>query len=658
MASHTRHSRVVLISVALSLGMVIALIWILGNSPVQGVATLTATTTGDTTSCGTPCSLRGAIAAANSGDTINIPTGTYTLALGSELTIDKSLTLSGEGADVTIIQAAASSADATSRVFNVTGGSVEVTGLTIRHGRATGDSSVGWGGEVQNSGALTLVNIEIAKNIAVQGGWVWNHRSSSLTIIRSSVTNNEASGHGGGIRNNDGTVAVVDSAVFRNRSGGSGGGMLSAAGTANVLGSTISRNIADGTGGGIYNSGTLSLTNSTISGNRGFNGGGITQTCCQSSLVVVNTIIANSNSGSCCNCSLLSGTFTSLGHNLGSDNNSCPFNATGDLSNTDPLLGPLADNGGPTFTHALLPGSPAIDAGDDIVLGPPHNLTTDQRGQPRMQGAHVDIGAYEACGLPGNLVTVGWTLIGWACDVPGHPAAIATTLGGTVRIYGYDRTVPSNPWSIYDSAAPPFVNTLTELSKWNGYWIYYAEPVVVAGDVNGDGKSDFIVGAPYADPGGRADAGSAYVYSGADGSILYQRDGGAAYDNFGLSVSTAGDVNGDGKDDFIVGAHQADPGGRDRAGSAYVYSGADGSLLYQRNGGAAYDNFGLSVSTAGDANGDGKDDFIVGAILANPGGKGDAGSAYVYSGADGALLDQRDGEAANDQFGYSVGGPK
>ena len=68
------------------------------------------------------------------------------------------------------------------------------------------------------------------------------------------------------------------------------------------------------------------------------------------------------------------------------------------------------------------------------------------------------------------------------------------------------------------------------------------------------------------------------------------------------------------------------------------------------------DNFGTSVSTAGDVNGDGKADFIVGAFWANPGGRADAGSAYVYSGADGSILYQKDGEAVGDQFGISVGG--
>lgn len=110
-----------------------------------------------------------------------------------------------------------------------------------------------------------------------------------------------------------------------------------------------------------------------------------------------------------------------------------------DFSNTDPFLGPLQDNGGPTLTHALLASSRAIDSGDDSVVGSPFRLTKDQRGEPRLQGVHVDIGAYEAIGLPASLVTVGWTMTGWVCYAPGDPAAIATTLGGTVRIYDTTR---------------------------------------------------------------------------------------------------------------------------------------------------------------------------------------------------------------------------
>ena len=86
--------------------------------------------------------------------------------------------------------------------------------------------------------------------------------------------------------------------------------------------------------------------------------------------------------------------FGSGGHNLDSDG-SCFDSGGSDLPHTKPQLSVLRDNGGPTQTMVLKPGSPAIDAGDDAVTGPPDNLTTDQRGLPRLSGAHVDIGAYE-----------------------------------------------------------------------------------------------------------------------------------------------------------------------------------------------------------------------------------------------------------------------
>ncbi len=180
--------------------------------------------------------------------------------------------------------------------------------------------------------------------------------------------------------------------------------------------------------------------------------------------------------------------------------------------------------------------------------------------------------------------------------------------------------------------------------------------VAGAGDVNGDGKADFIVGSSIADPGARSEAGSAWVYSGSDGSLLYRKDGAHTGDGLGYDVAGVGDVNGDGKDDFIIGAYAADAGLLGNAGSAYLFSGADGSLLYQKDGDTAQDFLGNSVAGAGDVNGDGTPDFIIGASLAEPGGLFDAGTAYLYSGADGSLLLQLDGAAANDQLGISVDG--
>jgi FG-GAP repeat protein len=177
--------------------------------------------------------------------------------------------------------------------------------------------------------------------------------------------------------------------------------------------------------------------------------------------------------------------------------------------------------------------------------------------------------------------------------------------------------------------------------------------VADAGDVNQDGYADVVIGASNADPGGRAEAGSAYVYSGLDGSLLYQFDGVSSNDRLGHAVSGAGDVNADGYPDLLISAYTASPWGRNRAGSVFVFSGADGSQLYRWNGAKADDNFGTSAAGAGDVNGDGYADLIIGAPAVRHGGTTAAGSAYVLSGATGQLLYEWQGIDANN-LGSSV----
>ena len=186
--------------------------------------------------------------------------------------------------------------------------------------------------------------------------------------------------------------------------------------------------------------------------------------------------------------------------------------------------------------------------------------------------------------------------------------------------------------------------------------------VASAGDVNKDGYADIIVGA-YENSARGAGAGRAYVYFGGphpDNVPDVVLSGEAAGDRFGISVAGAGDVNGDGYADVIVGAYQNDAGGND-AGRAYVFYGGthmDDRADLAFTGAAAGDSFGFSVAGAGDVNHDGFADVIVGAYHSSAGGK-DAGRAYVYYGGTNPSEKAAivlTGEAAGDAFGYAVDG--
>jgi hypothetical protein len=194
---------------------------------------------------------------------------------------------------------------------------------------------------------------------------------------------------------------------------------------------------------------------------------------------------------------------------------------------------------------------------------------------------------------------------------------------------------------------------------------------VATADVNGDGYADVVVGIFKDNPVNQSTgqvmktAGSVNVYSGVDGTLLYRWLGEASGDNFGYSVANAGDVNGDGKDDVIIGATGYDPivsgSTLKNAGAAYVYSGSggvSGTRLYKFQGQAAGDAFGSSVA-AGNIDGDGRKDLIVGAPLFDPldlasQKMGSAGRVYAFAGINGATLYQLDGGVSGDLFGTAV----
>ncbi|MCC5641240.1 tandem-95 repeat protein, partial [Nostoc sp. CHAB 5844] len=207
---------------------------------------------------------------------------------------------------------------------------------------------------------------------------------------------------------------------------------------------------------------------------------------------------------------------------------------------------------------------------------------------------------------------------------------------------------------------------LSELNGSNGFVInginFYdnlGNSVSSAGDINGDGIDDVIIGASGVNPNGVRNAGSSYVVFGSssrfgaslnlsflDGSNGFVINGIDSSDLSGISVSSAGDINGDGIDDLIIGAIGADPEGQSRAGESYVVFGSrsgfganlnlsslDGSNGFVINGIDVEDVSGRSVSSAGDINGDSIDDIIIGAPFADPNGMSNAGSSYVVFGS-------------------------
>jgi len=416
-------------------------------------------------------SLRDAIAAAPVGELIDFSVnGTINLSQLGELTINKSVTIDGPGANLLTIKAydPSSTIGDGGRVFNVDDGTsglvdVEVVGLTltggdigvtdgggailssehltvtnsvisgnsaigrgggiyVRTGRITVASStisgnfagVGGGISIQDGsvtitdtmlgngfadaggalfidvGSVVVTGSTISNNSATYGGGIYN-TSGILTIVGSTISDNVAYNGGGGIESFGGNVTVNGSSIVDNTSDRNGGG-ISSGGNLTINGSTISGNTASFAGGGVWSNNNLTVNNSTISGNSADFGGGIYQALAASTLN--NTIVANSVSGG----DIFNGFFGTVD---GSYNSIEDGSGGPGLVNTisgDPLLGPLADNGGPTLTHALLPGSPAIDAGDpSAVAGVGDVPLYDQRGNPftRVHGGRIDIGAFE-----------------------------------------------------------------------------------------------------------------------------------------------------------------------------------------------------------------------------------------------------------------------
>ena len=374
------------------------------------------------------CTLTAAIQETNALEgrqTINVPEGVYTATSPKALPlliITDALTVVGAGPELSVITRGP---DEGASVVIEAGASVEIRNVGIFR-RFVGirnngelllvDSTVAAEDDygrvstfgIINTGTATVRRSEVGEGRNTFSIGISN--SGSLTVFQSSVFNNGAEGivNGGtlrvedsiigqnniiGIVNYDGAEAVILRSAIANNGGSSEdcGSGISNGGTLTLTNSTVSGSRTINYGAGVCNgigisngNGKLTLVNSTITDN-GDDEGPTSSIYNRGVVEFTNTIIANTLSSTECGGP---GTFTSNGNNLASDA-TCRLTQPSDLSATDPLLGPLAYNGGSTLTHALLPGSPAIDAGSDT------GLATDQRGVLRPQGDGYDIGAYE-----------------------------------------------------------------------------------------------------------------------------------------------------------------------------------------------------------------------------------------------------------------------
>jgi CSLREA domain-containing protein len=410
---------------ALVFGVVVLTLFV--GVPAAQAAIITVNTTADELNSDGDCSLREAIAAANTnlpvdacpagtpGPIIDVitfsVTGTISLTNG-QLTVTDDLMIDGPGATNLTV-----SGNNSSRVIEVTGGvTLDLRDVTVADGSTAAAANGGAGilnfgtltvtdsifsgnaarpfvgGGILNAGTLSVASSTFSGNSGVHGGAIGTTDSSpsALTVRNSTFSGNSAS-HGGGIAGLALSTLTVENSTFSGNSAEFGGGInIFGGSTLTVSNSTLSGNSAVFFGGGILNLDTVEVTNSTFSGNSarpGDGGGGVHSS--RGSFTLRNTIVANSPSGGNCAGVIIDG----LG-NLQFPGMDC--GAT--IPVADPLLGPLAANDGPapdppdgpTKTHALQPGSPAIDTA--VLASCP---LTDQRGVPRPQGAGCDIGAFE-----------------------------------------------------------------------------------------------------------------------------------------------------------------------------------------------------------------------------------------------------------------------
>ncbi|HUU63503.1 MAG TPA: right-handed parallel beta-helix repeat-containing protein [Dehalococcoidia bacterium] len=371
--------------------------------PPYYVSTTGSDTTGDG-SAGNPWgNISYAVGQAASGTTIHVAAGQYN---EHDITINKSLTIQGAGEGGTIVDG-----NALSRVFHINGSyTVDMSGITIRNGNMSGYG----GGLYNNNGKVTITNCTVSENDADDSGGIFN-LSGNMTITNCTISGNNALNWGGGIFNASGNMTITNCTISGNSAATWGGGILNSSGNMTITNCTVSGNKVDDDGGGIYNtsSGNVTLTNCTVSGNTASGDGGgiwnetgdVTLTNC-----TISGNTADSGGGVISYVSINITCTIVYGNTVVNDGSNIygPYTDIGSESivgSPDPLLGPLQNNGGPTETHALMIGSPAIDACVTSCT-----VNTDQRGLPRpvdgdLDGTYFcDVGAYEKQPAVGGII--------------------------------------------------------------------------------------------------------------------------------------------------------------------------------------------------------------------------------------------------------------
>jgi CSLREA domain-containing protein len=286
---------------------------------------------------------------------------------------------------------------------NVGGGVVNFGTLVVTNSTFfANSSSSGAGGGVENYGTATITNSSFSNNSSGYGGGVRNY-GGTLTITRSIFSSNSATSWGGGVYNKQGSLAIAQS-TFSTNTAGAGGGVMNM-NSLTIANSTFFGNSAT-IGGGVDNSwvdpdyGSVTITNSTFSGNNATtSGGGVSN---DSTLSLFNTIISNSTGGDCENNGIMG---SSLNNLIEDAVYSCDLtnSVNGNLIGSDPSLGP--GTGSPVYLP-LNSGSLAINAGNDAKCAAAPVNNTSQNGLSRPQGAHCDIGAYEADVTPPTVVSI------------------------------------------------------------------------------------------------------------------------------------------------------------------------------------------------------------------------------------------------------------